>query len=233
MLGFELGYNLQEPARLVLWEAQYGDFINGAQTILDEYLMSGRAKWGMAPSLVLLLPHGYEGQGPDHSSARLERFLQSAADLNVRIVNCTTAAQYFHVLRRQALLLGTDPLPLVMLTPKSLLRHPMVASTPRELAEGAFQRVIDDEQAARRPAKVRRLVLCSGKVYVDLVEQRAARRRRRTWRSPGSSRSTRSPPTTASARCSTATPSCATCAGFRKSRRTWARGSSCGRCSNR
>ncbi|MGE0359339.1 MAG: 2-oxoglutarate dehydrogenase E1 component [Vicinamibacterales bacterium] len=169
VLGFELGYNLQEPKRLVLWEAQYGDFINGAQTILDEYLLSGRAKWGMAPSLVLLLPHGYEGQGPDHSSARLERFLQSAADLNVRIVNCTTAAQYFHVLRRQALLLGTDPLPLVMLTPKSLLRHPMVASTPRDLAEGKFLRVIDDEQAAASPAKVRRVVLCSGKVYVDLA----------------------------------------------------------------
>jgi 2-oxoglutarate dehydrogenase E1 component len=176
VLGFELGYNLQEPHRLVLWEAQYGDFINGAQTILDEYLMSGRAKWGMAPSLVLLLPHGYEGQGPDHSSARLERFLQSAADLNVRIVNCTTAAQYFHVLRRQALLLGTDPLPLVMLTPKSLLRHPMVASTPRELAEGAFQRVIDDDQAAARATRIRRVVLCSGKVYVDLAgsEQRQA-----------------------------------------------------------
>jgi 2-oxoglutarate dehydrogenase E1 component len=125
---------------------------------------------------VLLLPHGYEGQGPDHSSARLERFLQSAADLNVRIVNCTTAAQYFHVLRRQALLLGTDPLPLVMLTPKSLLRHPMVASTPRELAEGAFQRVIDDDQAAARATKIRRVVLCSGKVYVDLAgsEQRQA-----------------------------------------------------------
>jgi 2-oxoglutarate dehydrogenase E1 component len=176
VVGFELGYNLQEPNRLVLWEAQYGDFINGAQTILDEYLMSGRAKWGMAPSLVLLLPHGYEGQGPDHSSARLERFLQSAANLNVRIVNCTTAAQYFHVLRRQALLLATDPLPLVMLTPKSLLRHPMVASTPRELAEGAFQRVIDDDMSAARAATVRRVVLCSGKVYVDLAgsDQRAA-----------------------------------------------------------
>jgi 2-oxoglutarate dehydrogenase E1 component len=176
VLGFELGYNLQEPKRLVLWEAQYGDFINGAQTILDEYLVSGRAKWGLAPSLVLLLPHGYEDQGPDHSSARVERFLQLAADLNIRIVNCTTAAQYFHVLRRQALLLGTDPLPLVMLTPKSLLRHPMVASTPAELAEGTFQRVIDDEAAAAAPNKVRRVVLCSGKVYVDLAssEQRAA-----------------------------------------------------------
>jgi 2-oxoglutarate dehydrogenase E1 component len=173
VLGFELGYNLQERRRLVLWEAQYGDFINGAQTILDEYLMSGRAKWGLAPSLVLLLPHGYEGQGPDHSSARVERFLQLAADLNVRIVNCTTAAQYFHVLRRQALLLDTDPLPLVMLTPKSLLRHPLVASPARELVEGRFRRVIDDAAAAKTAANVNRLVLCSGKVYVDLVSSEA------------------------------------------------------------
>ena len=174
VIGFELGYNLQEPRRLVIWEAQYGDFINGAQTILDEYLMSGRSKWGMAPSLVLLLPHGYEGQGPDHSSARVERFLQLAADLNVRIVNCTTAAQYFHVLRRQALLLGTDPLPLIVLTPKSLLRHPLVASAAQELAEGRFQKVIQDEQAVTSPSKVQRVVVCSGKVYVDLVgsEQR-------------------------------------------------------------
>ncbi len=167
-VGFELGYNLQEPARLVLWEAQYGDFINGAQIILDEYLTSGRAKWGMSPSLVLLLPHGYEGQGPDHSSARLERFLNSAADTNMRVVNCTTAAQYFHVLRRQALLLETDPLPLVVMTPKSLLRHPFTASTPAELAEGGFMRVIDDAETAAQPAKVRRLVLCSGKIAVDL-----------------------------------------------------------------
>ena len=167
-LGFELGYNLQEPGRLVIWEAQYGDFINGAQIVLDEYLTSGRAKWGMAPSLVLLLPHGSEGQGPDHSSARLERFLNAAADTNIRIVNCTTAAQYFHVLRRQALLLGTDPLPLVVMTPKSLLRHPLTASSPVELAEGRFQLVIDDEAAAAQASKVRRLVLCSGKVAVDL-----------------------------------------------------------------
>ena len=168
-VGFELGYNLQEPGRLVLWEAQYGDFINGAQIILDEYLTSGRAKWGMAPSLVLLLPHGYEGQGPDHSSARLERFLNAAADTNMRIANCTTAAQYFHLLRRQALLLTTDPLPLVVMTPKSLLRHPFTASTPNELAEGKFLRVIDDVDAAAQAAKVRRLVLCSGKVAVDLL----------------------------------------------------------------
>ena len=108
-IGFEFGYNIQEPNRLVLWEGQYGDFINGAQVILDEFLTSGRAKWGLAPSLVLLLPHGYEGQGPDHSSARLERFLNAAADTNMRIANCTTAAQYFHLLRRQALLLDHRP----------------------------------------------------------------------------------------------------------------------------
>jgi 2-oxoglutarate dehydrogenase E1 component len=168
-VGFELGYNLQEPGRLVLWEAQYGDFINGAQIILDEYLTSGRAKWGMAPSLVLLLPHGYEGQGPDHSSARLERFLNAAADTNMRIANCTTAAQYFHLLRRQALLLKTDPLPLVVMTPKSLLRHPFTASAPAELSEGAFMPVINDVEAFAQAAKVRRLALCSGKVAVDLL----------------------------------------------------------------
>jgi 2-oxoglutarate dehydrogenase E1 component len=167
-VGFELGYNLQAANRLIVWEAQYGDFINGAQIILDEYLTSGRAKWGLAPSLVLLLPHGYEGQGPDHSSARLERFLNSAADTNMRIANCTTAAQYFHLLRRQALLLETDPLPLVVMTPKSLLRHPFTASTPTDLAEGRFMRVIDDAEAAAQASKVRRLVLCSGKIAVDL-----------------------------------------------------------------
>jgi len=173
-LGFEFGYNIQERDRLVLWEAQYGDFINGAQVVLDEFITSGRSKWGLTPSLGMLLPHGYEGQGPDHSSARLERFLQSAADLNMRVANCTTAAQYFHLLRRQALLLETDPLPLVVLTPKSLLRHALTASTPRELAEGRFQLVIDDDEAAPSAGKVRRLVLCSGKVFVDLVtsEQR-------------------------------------------------------------
>jgi 2-oxoglutarate dehydrogenase E1 component len=168
-VGFEFGYNIQEPGRLVVWEAQYGDFINGAQVVLDEFLTSGRGKWGLSPSLVLLLPHGYEGQGPDHSSARLERFLQSAADINLRIANCTTAAQYFHVLRRQAQLLTSDPLPLVLLTPKSLLRHPLTASAPHELAEGRFQLVIDDEAAQQQAGRVRRLVLCSGKVYVDLA----------------------------------------------------------------
>jgi 2-oxoglutarate dehydrogenase E1 component len=176
VVGFEFGYNVQEPGRLVIWEAQYGDFINGAQIILDEFVTSGRAKWGLRPSLVFLLPHGYEGQGPDHSSARPERFLQAAADINLRLVNCTTAAQYFHLLRRQALLLAEDPLPLVVLTPKSLLRHPAVASTPRELSEGRFLSVIGDADARARAKQIRRVVLCSGKVYVDLItsELRAA-----------------------------------------------------------
>ena len=131
----------------MIWEAQYGDFINGAQVIIDEFIVSARGKWGQRPSLVLLLPHAHEGQGPDHASARPERFLQLAADINMRVANCTTAAQYFHLLRRQAALLLTDPLPLVVLTPKSLLRHPLVASAPRELAEGRFRMVIDDEDA--------------------------------------------------------------------------------------
>jgi 2-oxoglutarate dehydrogenase E1 component len=177
VIGFEYGYNVQEPSRLVIWEAQYGDFINGAQVVIDEFIVSARGKWGQRPSLVLLLPHAHEGQGPDHASARPERFLQLAADINIRVANCTTAAQYFHLLRRQAALLLVDPLPLVVLTPKSLLRHPMVASTPRELAEDRFRMVIPDEEALTRAADVRRLVFCTGKVYVDLLaaEERPSR----------------------------------------------------------
>jgi 2-oxoglutarate dehydrogenase E1 component len=172
VLGFEYGYNIQAPDRLVIWEAQYGDFVNGAQPIIDEFIVSARAKWGIDPSLVMLLPHAHEGQGPDHASARPERFLQLAADVNMRVANCTTAAQLFHLLRRQAALLLKDPLPLVVLTPKSLLRHPLVASSPRDLAEGRWQPVMDDsrfppEAEARRG--VRRLALCSGKVAVDLM----------------------------------------------------------------
>ena len=168
-VGFEFGYNVQEPSRLVLWEAQYGDFINGAQIIIDEFLVSARGKWGQRPSLVLLLPHAHEGAGPDHSSARPERFLQLAADINMRIANCTTAAQYFHLLRRQAALLLEDPLPLVVLTPKSLLRHPMVASAPREFAEGRFRMLIDDEAARARSGEIGRVLLCTGKMFVDLA----------------------------------------------------------------
>src|SRR5688500_4895823 len=167
-VGFEYGYNVQAPERLVIWEAQYGDFINGAQVMLDEFVLSARAKWGQEPSLVFLLPHAHEGQGPDHASARPERFLQLAADINKRVVNCTTAAQYFHVLRRQAVLLVTDPLPLIVLTPKSLLRHPFIASAPNDLANGRWMPVIDDARVADA-AQVTRLVLCSGKVAVDLL----------------------------------------------------------------
>jgi 2-oxoglutarate dehydrogenase E1 component len=178
VLGFEYGYNVQAPSRLVIWEAQYGDFINGAQVIIDEFIASARVKWGQQPSLVLLLPHAHEGQGPDHASARPERFLQLAADMNMRIANCTTAAQYFHLLRRQASLLLTDPLPLIVLSPKSLLRHPLVPSAARELTEGRFRSVIEDEEARGRALEVRRLILCSGKIYVDLAgsERRAAAR---------------------------------------------------------
>ena len=141
----------------MIWEAQYGDFINGAQTMLDEFVLSARAKWGQEPSLVLLLPHGYEGQGPDHASARPERFLQLAADINMRVANCTTAAQYFHLLRRQAALLETDPLPLVVLTPKSLLRHPFVVVAPDrpgggQLAAGDRRRGPRGEREGRAPA---------------------------------------------------------------------------------
>ncbi|MCR4373647.1 MAG: 2-oxoglutarate dehydrogenase E1 component, partial [Acidobacteria bacterium] len=167
-VGFEYGYNVQAPERLVIWEAQYGDFINGAQVVLDEFVLSARAKWGQEPSLVFLLPHAHEGQGPDHASARPERFLQLAADTNMRVVNCTTAAQYFHVLRRQAAVLVSDPLPLIILTPKSLLRHPFVASSPLELATGRWQAVIDDPAVAD-PKAVTRLILCSGKIAVDLL----------------------------------------------------------------
>jgi 2-oxoglutarate dehydrogenase E1 component len=168
-VGFEFGYNVKEPGHLVIWEAQYGDFINGAQVIVDQFVTSGRAKWGLTPSLVFLLPHGYEGQGPEHSSARPGRLLAAAADINLRLVNCTTSAQYFHLLRRQAALLMRDPLPLFVLSPKSLLRHPATLSMPRELEEGRFMSVIDDHEAKARADAIRRLVLCSGKVYVDLV----------------------------------------------------------------
>jgi 2-oxoglutarate dehydrogenase E1 component len=177
LVGFEFGYNIQEPSRLVIWEAQYGDFINGAQTMIDEFVVSARGKWGLRASLVFLLPHGHEGQGPDHASARPERFLQLAADINMRIANCTTAAQYFHLLRRQAALLHVDPLPLIVLTPKSLLRHPLVASTSRDLTEGRFRMVLPDSEAVDRTSDIRRVLVCSGKVYTDLVasEHRAAR----------------------------------------------------------
>ena len=164
-LGFEYGYSVAAPEALVAWEAQFGDFVNGAEVAIDQFIVSGLSKWGQTSRLTLLLPHGYEGNGPEHSSARLERFLQLAAQENIRIANCTTAAQYFHLMRRQAL----DPSarPLIVMTPKGLLRLKQAASELRELAEGSFRPVIDDPAAD--PALVRRLVLCSGKVYYDLV----------------------------------------------------------------
>jgi len=166
-LGFEYGYAVAAPDALVLWEAQYGDFTNEAEVIIDQFLIAGLAKWGQTSRLVLLLPHGYEGQGPEHSSARIERFLALGADGNIRIANCSTPAQYFHLLRRQAR--HTEIRPLVLFTPKSLLRLPQAASKLEELTAGAFHAVLDDAAAAERRDAVRRLVLCSGKVYYDLL----------------------------------------------------------------
>lgn len=168
-VGFEIGYNLQAPERLVLWEAQYGDFANNIQTVVDEFLFSGRAKWGLTPSLVLLLPHGNEGMGPDHSSARIERILNLAAAGNMRVAIPTTAAQYFHLLRRQALLLKTDPLPLTIFTPKGFLRHPLAASTPNQLASGGWQALVEEPTTKRNNKTIKNLILCSGRVYFDLV----------------------------------------------------------------
>ena len=169
VLGFEYGYGLEWPDGLVLWEAQFGDFANGAQVIIDNFILSGEQKWARCSGVVMLLPHGYEGQGPEHSSARLERYLQSCAENNVQVANCTTPASFFHLLRRQVLAPARKPL--VVMSPKSLLRHPECISTMDELAEGAFQPVIGEVDPAVQG--VRRVVLCSGKVYYEL---RAARR---------------------------------------------------------
>ncbi|MFQ5746921.1 MAG: 2-oxoglutarate dehydrogenase E1 component [Gemmatimonadota bacterium] len=170
VLGFEYGYSTVATNALVLWEAQFGDFANVAQAMIDQFIVAGRAKWGQESRLVLLLPHGYEGQGPEHSSARVERFLDLAARGNIRVANCTTPAQYFHLLRRQALRHARRPL--VVLTPKSLLRHPGARSTLEDLAEGGFEPVLADPAAPAvrdDPASVRRLILCSGKIYYDLA----------------------------------------------------------------
>jgi 2-oxoglutarate dehydrogenase E1 component len=171
VLGFEYGFSMHAPETLVLWEAQFGDFANGAQVIIDQFLVSGYAKWGQQCALVLLLPHGYEGQGPEHSNARPERFLQLAADNNIRVVNCTTAAQYFHLLRRQAMLLHSDPRPLIVMSPKSLLRHPMALSSLDDLTHGRFLPVLIPEIDPAHTDQVRRLILCSGKVYIDLMSR--------------------------------------------------------------
>ncbi|KPK37218.1 MAG: hypothetical protein AMJ65_15130 [Phycisphaerae bacterium SG8_4] len=167
VLGFEYGYSLVNPNALVVWEAQFGDFANGAQVIIDNYIASAESKWGRSSGLVLLLPHGSEGQGPDHSSAHLERFLQLAAGDNIQVCNVTTPAQYFHVLRRQVKMSCRKPL--ILMTPKSLLRHPKVISSVSELSEGGFQEVLDD---SCEPEQIKRVLLCSGKVYYDLLARR-------------------------------------------------------------
>jgi 2-oxoglutarate dehydrogenase E1 component len=168
-VGFEYGYAAAAPEALVLWEAQFGDFVNGAQIVIDQFIAAGLSKWRESTRLTLLLPHGYEGNGPEHSSARLERFLQLAAQENLRIANCTTSAQYFHLLRRQAL--DATARPLVVMTPKGLLRLKQAGSTLEDLASGEFRPVLDDpgrpDEADRE--SVERLVLCQGKIYYDIV----------------------------------------------------------------
>ncbi|MGY4328420.1 2-oxoglutarate dehydrogenase complex dehydrogenase (E1) component-like enzyme [Bradyrhizobium sp. LB7.2] len=182
MLGFEYGYSLAEPNTLTLWEAQFGDFANGAQVVFDQFISSGERKWLRMSGLVCLLPHGYEGQGPEHSSARLERFLQMCAEDNMQVVYPTTPANYFHVLRRQ--LHREIRKPLIVMTPKSLLRHKRAVSRLEELAKGTtFHRILyDDAQMQPSEAtklvpddKIRRIVLCTGKVYYDLYEEREKR----------------------------------------------------------
>ncbi len=168
VMGFEFGYAVAEHRALVMWEAQFGDFFNGAQVIVDQFLAGSEEKWGQPHGLVLLLPHGHEGQGPEHSSARIERFLTLCAEDNMRVSYPSTPASYFHLLRRQ----GRDPVekPLVVFTPKSLLRHPRCVSTLQELAEGRFEPVLDD--TAVQPSRVRRIVMVSGKLYYDLLKGR-------------------------------------------------------------
>jgi len=173
-LGFEYGYSAASPSALVLWEAQFGDFANAGQVIIDSFIVSGESKWGQTSRLTLLLPHGYEGSGPEHSSARIERFLALGAEGNIRMANPTTAAQYFHLLRRQALI--KKPRPLIVFTPKGLLRLDRATATLEELTQGELHFILDDPTAAERREKVERLVLCTGKVYYDMdaSERRAA-----------------------------------------------------------
>src|SRR5690606_34346254 len=174
VLGFEYGYSLADPRALVIWEAQFGDFANGAQVIIDQFISSGESKWLRMSGLTMLLPHGYEGQGPEHSSARVERYLQLCAEDNLQVVNCTTPANYFHVLRRQ--IHRNFRKPLVVFTPKSLLRHKLAVSKLAEMAEGtSFHRVLWDDAQLCDDKDVKRVVLCSGKVYYDLFEERDRR----------------------------------------------------------
>ncbi|MGH7898643.1 MAG: 2-oxoglutarate dehydrogenase E1 component, partial [Candidatus Binatia bacterium] len=173
-LGFEYGMSSADPRRLVIWEAQFGDFGNGAQVVIDQFISSAESKWQRMSGLVLLLPHGYEGQGPEHSSARLERFLQLAADQNLQIVNCTTPAQFFHALRRQ--IHRTFRKPLVVMSPKSLLRHPRVVSTLADLTEGTFRTVLGDP-GGPSPSDAQRVLFCQGKIFYALEKERIERDR--------------------------------------------------------
>jgi len=173
ILGFEYGYSLGLPDYLTLWEAQFGDFANGAQVIVDQFISSAEIKWLRMSGLVMLLPHGYEGQGPEHSSARLERYLQLCAEDNMQVANCTTPANFFHILRRQ--LKRNFRKPLVIMTPKSLLRHKLAVSSLADFgADTHFQRIIPDANKLVKDDKIRRVVITSGKVYYDLFESRAA-----------------------------------------------------------
>jgi 2-oxoglutarate dehydrogenase E1 component len=174
-LGFEFGYSLEQPDALVIWEAQFGDFVNGAQVLIDQFLSSSEVKWNRLSGLVMLLPHGMEGQGPEHSSARLERFLELSVEDNWKVVNLSTPAQIFHALRAQVNAPWRKPL--VVMSPKSLLRNPAAVSTLDELTGGHFRPILPDP-VDLDPAAVRRVLLCSGKVYYDLAEARAAQGRR-------------------------------------------------------
>ncbi|MEQ9447455.1 MAG: 2-oxoglutarate dehydrogenase E1 component, partial [Rhodospirillaceae bacterium] len=168
VLGFEYGFSLAEPNALVLWEAQFGDFSNGAQMIIDQFINSGESKWLRLSGLVMLLPHGFEGQGPEHSSARMERYLQLSAQDNWQVCNLTTPANYFHALRRQ--MRRNFRKPLVIMTPKSLLRHKRCVSNLNDMTEdSSFMRVYGETEKIAAPDKVRRIVCCSGKIYYDLL----------------------------------------------------------------